>query len=76
MSKSKSITDLVTELQQENERLKGLQQLFNTACKKEFGYDIKTIHVLIYKQEQYERKLAERRAAAQQGQQMPHERSE
>ncbi len=75
MSKSKSITDLVTELQEETERLKGLQQLFNSACKKEFGYDVKTIHTMIYRQQQYERKMAERRAS-QQGQQVPHERSE
>ena len=75
MSRTKSISDLVTELQEENERLKGLQQLFNSACKKEFGFDIKTIHALINRQEQYERRIAERRAA-QQGQQRPNELSE
>ena len=37
MSKTKSITDLVQELQQENESLKGLEKLANQYCKQEFG---------------------------------------
>ena len=37
MSKAKSITDLVKELQQENERLKGLEKLFDKAVKQRLG---------------------------------------
>ena len=44
MSKTKSITDLVTELQNENESLKGLKKGFNTMCKAEFGYSIDELH--------------------------------
>ena len=64
MSKTKSITDLVSELQEENEKLKSLQKLFNQACRKEFGYDIKTIHCMLEKQ-----RLYEQRKVAKQGQQ-------
>lgn len=61
MAKSKSISDLVTDLQKENESLQMLKKLFNQACKNEFGYDIKTIHQMLEKQRLYE----QRRAAAQ-----------
>lgn len=49
MSKTKSITDLVTELQNENESLKGLKKGFNTMCKAEFGYSIDELHSIIMK---------------------------
>ena len=44
MSKTKSITEMVTELQRENEALQGLKKLFNRAVKDEFGYEPKKIH--------------------------------
>ena len=70
-SKTKSISELVTELQQENERLQSLKKLFNQACKNEFGYDVKTIHQLLEKQ-----KLYEQRMATNQGQQSTFSHSE
>lgn len=48
-SKTKTITQLVEELQSENERLKSLEKLFNKACKEEFGFDVKTLHSMIEK---------------------------
>ena len=62
MSKTKSITDLVQELQQENESLKGLKKLANQYCKQEFGYTVKELHNIIRKHEAYERKVKEREA--------------
>ena len=67
MSKTKSITDLVTELQKENDRLQTLSKLFNKACRDEFGYDVETIHKMLEKQRIYE----ERRAMKQQGNTAP-----
>ena len=75
MSKTKSITELVTDLQAENESLQSLKRLFNQAVKNEFGYDVKTLHEIITKQQMYERKMAELQAK-QQGQQYAPERSE
>lgn len=69
MSKTKSITDLVQELQQENESLKVLEKLAQQFCKQEFGHTIKELHDIIRKQEAYERKIREREAS-QQGQQI------
>lgn len=60
MAKTKSISDLVTELQQENESLQSLKKLFNQACKNEFGYDVKTIHQMIEKQRLYDQKNADK----------------
>ncbi len=57
---SKSISELVTELQKENESLQNLKKLFDKACKLEFGYDVKTIHQIIERQLAYERRRAER----------------
>lgn len=59
-SKTKSISELVTELQQENESLQSLKKLFNQACKNEFGYDVKTIHQMLEKQKIYEQRKAEK----------------
>lgn len=70
-SKTKSISELVSELQQENESLQSLKKLFNQACKNEFGYDVKTIHQMIEKQ-----KLSEQRKAETQGQQTAFSHSE
>lgn len=62
MKKTKSISELVINLQTENESLQMLNKLFNQACKKEFGYDIKTIKIMLEKQRIYEAKRAERAA--------------
>jgi uncharacterized protein (UPF0335 family) len=70
MSKSKSISELVEELQAENESLQSLKKLFNQACKNEFGYDVKTLHDIILKWKRLEKKTA------QPGQQNQNERSE
>lgn len=58
-TKTKSISELVTELQQENESLQSLKKLFNQACKNEFGYDVKTIHQILEMQKLYEQRKAE-----------------
>lgn len=50
MNQKKSIANLVTDLQNENEKLQYLGKLFNNACKHEFGYDVKELHQLIEKQ--------------------------
>ena len=47
MKQKKSIANLVTDLQEENEKLQYLGKLFNNACKHEFGYDVSEIHQLI-----------------------------
>ncbi len=73
MSKTKSIADLVTELQAENESLQSLKRLFNQACKNEFGYDVKALHDIIIKCERLEKKYAQQN---QQGQRNQNERSE
>lgn len=70
MSKTKSISVLVSELQEENEQSKFLNKLFNQAVKHEFGYDVKELHKLIEKQELFEKRKAEK-----QGQQTDTERS-
>lgn len=44
---SKSITEQITDLQNENERLKELDKLFEKAIKTEFGCDRKTIHKMM-----------------------------
>lgn len=59
MSKTKSISDLVTELQHENDRLQVLSKLFDKACKAEFGLDVEAIHKVIEKQKLYEQIRAE-----------------
>ena len=75
MAKAKSITEMVTELQRENEALQGLKRLFNRAVKEEFGYEPKKIHEMIKRCEMYDRK-AHSNAPQRQGQQASHERSE
>lgn len=62
MSKVKSITTLIEELQTENEQLKKLGKLFNKACMDEFGYSVKELHQIIEKW-----KALERQKAAMQG---------
>ena len=47
MSKTKSITDLVTDLQQENESLKNLSRLANQYTRQEFGFSVRELHEII-----------------------------
>ena len=54
---TKSISDLVMDLQKENEALKGLARIANQYCKQEFGYDVKAIHEIILKAELYDRRV-------------------
>lgn len=75
MSKTKSISEMVTELQRENEALQGLKRLFNRACKEEFGYEPKKIHEMIKRCEMYDRK-AQGNGLQKQGQQPVNEHSE
>ena len=75
MAKTKSITEMVTELQRENEALQSLKRLFNRACKEQFGYEAKQIHEMIKRCEMYDRK-AQSNGIQKQGQQTVNERSE
>lgn len=65
-SKTKSITELIEELQQENKRAESLTKLFNQAIKNEFGLDVRTIHEKLTKLAQIEKKQAEKKAQAAQ----------
>ena len=56
MSKGKSITDLVTDLQTENDRLQSFYKLFNSAVKIEFGVDIKELHAALERARNLNRK--------------------
>lgn len=44
---SKSISEMIADLQNENDRLKELDKLFEKAIKSEFGCDRKTIHKMM-----------------------------
>lgn len=65
MANNKSITTLITELQEENERLTSLGKLFEKAVKNEFGYGTKELHQIIEKLQ-----ALERQKVAKQGQQV------
>lgn len=71
MSKTKSISDLVIDLQNENESLKKLKKNFDKMLRDEFGYNTAELHAIIRKQEEYEQ-----RKAARQGREQTFERSE
>ena len=75
MSKTKSITEMVTELQRENEALQGLKRLFNRACKEQFGYEPNKIREMLKRCEMYDKK-AQANGIQRQGQQTANERSE
>ncbi len=60
MSKSKSITDLVTQLQDENEQAKFFYKLFAQAVKHEFGYSVEELHDIIWKCDALERSFREK----------------
>ena len=55
MSKQKSISTLIEELQEENQHLQSLGKLFNKACLNEFGYGVKELHQIIEKWQALER---------------------
>ncbi len=58
--KQKNVMDLVQELQEENDKLQGLYKLFNSACKLEFGMDIKAIHNTLEKVQKSEQDRTKR----------------
>lgn len=74
-SKAKSISDLVNDLQKENEALKKLDKIANQYTKMEFGYSVKELHQIIEKLACYERKSSENQSSYQ-GQQLKINRSE
>ena len=61
MSKAKTITQQIEELQLDNERLRELEKLFEKAVKNEFNCDRKSIHKMIkneaHSQSNFEKKL-------------------
>lgn len=63
MSKTRSITDLVTQLQVENEQAKFYYRLFAQAVKHEFNYSVDELHEIILKYKAYESKSAHREAS-------------
>lgn len=65
MSKTKSITDYISELQRENESLKFLGKLATQYCKHEFGYTPKELHEIVKKHEFYQRKKMEKESVVQ-----------
>ena len=75
MSKAKSITEQIEEMQREVEALKGLKRAFNRVCKDEFGYESKKIHEMLKRCEMYDRRM-QNNAPQRQGNQGVNERSE
>ena len=57
MSKTKSITDLVFQLQLENEQYKYFYKLFSQAVKHEFGYSVDELHDVILKYQALELRM-------------------
>lgn len=54
-----TISEQISELQQENERLKMLQKLFDKAVKNEFEMDIKSLHKVLENDADFVRKIAD-----------------
>lgn len=48
-SRLKNVSDLVSSLQEENEKLQSLWRHFNAMCRSEFGHDAKEIHQALEK---------------------------
>lgn len=65
MSRSKSIADLISDLQKENDALKRLEKIANSYTKAEFGYSVKELHDMLFRLERYDRKAQEREALKQ-----------
>lgn len=55
---SKSIVELIEELEKENQSLQALKKAFNMAVKAEFGYETKELHEIIAKEKALEKKFA------------------
>lgn len=53
-----TISEQISELQQENERLKMLQKLFDKAVKNEFEMDIKSLHKVLENDADFGKKIA------------------
>ena len=51
---AKTITEQIADLQNENERLKELDKLFEKAVKNEFGLDRKQLHKLVQNREHFQ----------------------
>ena len=85
-SKPKSITELISELEAENEALKKLDKLANQYCKMEFDLNVREHHQALERLASYERKAKESNVsyehkvpennASQQGQQTKIQQSE
>lgn len=69
MSRTKSISDLVTDLQRENDSLQSIKRSVNALLKKEFGYSLDELHHIVDSHEAYEARKAEKKARQNNGQQ-------
>lgn len=49
MKKNNSIGDAILSIQNENDRLKKIEKIFDKAIKSEFGYDLKNLHKIVEK---------------------------
>lgn len=65
MSKPKSISDLVMDLQQEADSLKLYKKHINALIKEEFGYSITELHKVIEKYHAMENKRQQKASASQ-----------
>lgn len=59
-SKQKTITEMINELQSENEKCKSLEKSVNHFCRSLFGDDYETVKRMVDRQRQYEAKKAEK----------------
>ena len=66
MSKAKSLTTLITELQEENESLKSLKKHFNNMVRSEFGYSMTEIHDILNRHKAAEQKRQNKQFGQQQ----------
>ena len=69
MAKTRSIQDLITQLQAEADEAKFLSRLFNQAVKHEFDYTVDELHDIILKYKAFEKKFRQQ-DATRQGQQL------
>lgn len=77
MSNSKSLTTLITELEEENRSLKRLEKIANQYVRSEFGCSTKELHKKLKKLDAIEKKLAAQKLSqSQEGQHLQIRRSE
>lgn len=74
MSKKLSLTDMIDQLQRENEQLQSLKKLFEKAVHDEFGYSVKEVHSIIRYYSEMQKKKSQPHTT--QGQQSATEQSE